>query len=268
MAQRKFIQQGSAIGGQVNIDIPKGKYAGLLVRIFGTTSAGQTLLMADVGMMRINRKGKEVIAETFDFFHCYDDLKGGFLPEATGGAAAAEDVYCFIPVALPELPNVMDVENNEEVDLKLDFTANLALRFVALPCTYQVYGYMTPDITESYQLLIREQDVQAAAAGRLVEIMNGKNSAAIYLIDAAGVIDSFSVAVDGQMIVDNIDDVVERAITSMENRVEAATTLVEVNHVRTGNFQNAINGSTKVELVFSDAGTINITNFQVSQPEN
>ena len=37
---------------------------------------------------------KEVIAETFDFFHCYDDLKGGFLPTATGGAAAAEDIFC------------------------------------------------------------------------------------------------------------------------------------------------------------------------------
>lgn len=266
MAKRKFIQQGDAKGGPVSIDVPQGKYAGFLIRIFGTTSAAQTLLNADVGMIRINRDGKEVIAETFDFFHCYDDLKGGFLPTATGGAAAAEDIYCFVPCSLPELPNVMNVPNNEQVDLKLDFTANLPLRFVALPCTYQVYGYLTEDIVEAYQLLIREQDVQAAAAGRLAEMINGKNLASLYLIDAGGILNSFSLSIDGQIVVDNIDDVVERAITAFENRVEVATTLVEVNQMRTGNFQNAINGNTELELIFSGAGTVNITAFQVSTP--
>jgi len=263
---RLFIAQGSALGGAVNLDIPKGKYAGLLIRIFGTTNTGQTLALSDIGQLRVNRHGKEVISESFDFFHCYDDLKGGFLPTVTGGAAAAEDVFCLIPFALPELPNVMNVLTNEEADLRLDFdTATMNTRFGANPCTYQVYGYMTPDIDEHYQLLIREQDVQATGAGRLSDALNGSNLAALYLIDDSDVIDSYSLAVDGSIVVDNIDDDVERAVTSFENSVEAANRMAEVNLVRTGNFANAINGVAKIELVFNAGGTVNLTAFQISK---
>lgn len=261
---RKFIAEGSALGGAVNIDIPKGRYAGLLVRFTGTTSAGQTLTMADLGQVRVMRYGQEVISESAAFLQAYNDLKGGFLPTVTGGAAALEDVIFYIPFALPELPNTSNVLTNEEMDLRIEPAATLPARFVALPCQYQVYGYMTPDVPESYLLNIREQDVQAVGAGRLAPTLNGKNLAAMYMIDAGAVVGSYSLEIDKVLVVDNIDDAVERAITSWENQIEAATALAEVNLVRTGNIANAINGTGKLQLVFTGAGTANITLFQIS----
>ena len=116
-------------------------------------------------------------------------------------------------------------------------------------------------------LKIREQDVQASGSGRILEILNGLNLAALYLKDSADKIDSYSVDIDGVMIVDNIDDDVERAITGLENRIESGTlSFAEVNLVRTGNIRNAINMKTKVELIFNAAGTVNLTAFQISLP--
>lgn len=264
MSMRKFIAGGSALAGPVNIPIPKNRYAGFLVRFTGTTSAGQTLLIGDLGQVRVMRYGQEQISESAAFFAAYNDLKGGFLPGPTGGAAALEDVFFYVPFSLPELPNTANVLSNEEMVLRIEPAATLPARFVALPCQYEVYGYITPDVPEAYQLTIREQDVQAAGAGRLAPTLNGKNLAAMYLIDAGAVIGSYSLDIDKIQVVDNIDDAVERAITSWENQIEAATALAEVNLVRTGNIANAINGIGKLQLVFTGAGTANITLFQIA----
>lgn len=263
MARRTFIKQGSAFGGTVNVDIPKGRYAGLLVRVYGTTAATQTLALADIGQMRLKRYGEEVISETFDFFHAYDDLKSGFLPTVSGGAAAAEDIFAMIPLSLPELPNTADVQTDTEMDLTLVFSSAMDTRFSGSTVTYQVYGYITDDIPEQYQLMIREQDVEASAAGRKVEVLNGVNLAALYLTDVSDIVDKYSLAVDGLQVVDDIDDDVERAITGMENRVESATTFAEVNLVHTGNPANARNSQAKVNLTFNAAGTVTLTAFQI-----
>lgn len=262
MAQRKFIKSGSAATGTVNIDIPKGKHAGLVLRVKGTSAAGQTFALSDVGQIRAKRNGEEVISESFDFFHAYNDLKGGFLPTITGSPNVAEDVFCYIPFQVPELPNIVDVRTNEEMDVQIQFASAMDTVFSGGSPTYELYSYETPDIREQYQLLIREQDIQASGAGRLAEVLNGKNLMALYITDASDKIDKYSLEVDGRMVVDDIDDDVERAITGLENRVESSTTFAETNLVRTGNYRNAINAQSKLGLTFNASGTITVTAFQ------
>ena len=145
---RKFIKQGSAKDGTVSINLPANVYAGLILRVRGTTDTAQTLLLSSIGHIRIFRYGEQIQSESFEFYHNYDNLKGGYLPTVTAGAAAAEDIFCLVPFGLPELPNTMNVVSNDEANVKLEFS-NLDTLFGSNACTYELYGYITEDIPEA-----------------------------------------------------------------------------------------------------------------------
>jgi len=266
LSRLSFIRQGSAKDGSVSVDLPKGRYAGLLVRIFGTTDTGKTLALSNVGKLRVQRNGKEVIGETFEFFNQYSNLKGGLLPTVSGSAATAEDIMCFIPFAIPEMRNCSAFRTNEEADLNCDFDAStLTTQFGSNSCTYQIYGYMMPEIAERYQLLIREQDIQASSAGRITAPLNGKNLAVVYLEDDSDKVDSTSLVVDDVVVVDAIDEDVIRHVTGFENRIESSNVggLAEMSLIQTGQPENAINGGGSLDLTFNGAGTLKVTVFQI-----
>lgn len=264
MAQAKFIQSGSAKGAaRVSADLPIGRYAFLALILKGTTDVAQTLDEADVGRIRVQRNGRQIQAESFEFFHDYSNLKGGF-PTRTVPTAGASRIVAFIPFSLHGVPNTLDVRSKEEVDVYLDFDAVLNTRFGANAATYELYAYEEAFIPETYELQIEEQDIQAAGAGRLDRMLDGVNVGSIFLRDGASIVNTVQVEVDGRTVVDSIDDAFLLDLTNITNRVEASGMgLLEIPIAPTGIIEEAFNRNAEISLDVSGAGTLEVTKLRV-----
>lgn len=260
----RFIATGSAKNSaRESIDLPVGRYAALLLILKGTSDTGKTLALEDIGRIRIQRGGREIQNEDWLFYGLYSDLKTGW-PNLTLPSAGATRVAIVIPFSASGLPNALDVMSKEEVDLFLDFDAQLDTEFGANAATYEVYGIHAPTQQEVYELHVEQQDQAASAAGRLIEKLNGRNIAAVYLKDPGADVTSLSYTVDGKVIVNEIDTDTLLDWTNIRNRKEAVgNTLIEINLVTTGKMQEIANTQTDIDTTFSGAGTLEVTKFRV-----
>lgn len=259
-----FLDSGSAKGAaRVSVDLPILRAAALMLVVKGTTDTGQTLDEADIGRVRINRGGRQIQGETFEFYHDHANLKGGF-PTRTVGAATASRIVAFIPFFVPGLRNTLDIRSKEEVDVYLDFDAVLNTRFGANAGTYELYVLEAEGTPETYELHVEEQDLVASGSGRLTDILDGENIAQVYYRDPDSVVDQIQLIVDGETVVDNIDDEAILDVTQYENRIESSGIgLLETNLVPGGNIAEGINGNVRINADFSGAGDLEITKFRV-----
>lgn len=260
----KLIASGSAkAAARVSIDLPIGRYGSLLLILKGTTDTAKTLALEDIGRIRIQRGGREIINELWEFFGEYSDLKSGF-PNLTVPTAGATRVAIAVPFAASGLPNALDVFNKEEVDVFLDFDVQLDTEFGANAATYELYGMMAPTQRERYELHIEQQHIVASAASRLLDKLSGRNIAALYLKDVAPAVTSLSLSIDGVNTINEIDDDTLLDITNMANRKEATgNALIEIQNVVTGKIQEVSNNNVEIDVTFSGAGTLEITKFRI-----
>ena len=265
--QLRFIAAGDAIASARAQDfIPAGTYAALLLRISGTNDTGQTITAADFGDIRIERRAvggiqQELQHEDLEFYLNYADLKGGY-PEQESTIADAFAFVFLLPFALPNAPNALHVRTAEE--LSYDLVWHAALDTAAVTATWALYGIIAPNTPERYSLDIHTQDMGASDAGRLGKTLTAENIAAVYLEDAADIVDRFSVLDDGEVVIDNCDDAVVQALTNMLNKVEATgNALVEVDLMAEGVLSEALNDKVRVDAAFNAAGTLGITVLSV-----
>lgn len=259
----RFIATGSAkSSARESIDLPVGRYAALLLILKGTTDTAQTLAVSEIGRVRVQRGGREIQNEDWEFYYDYSDLKTGW-PNATLATAGATRVAVLVPFAAAGLPNSLDVMSKEEVDVFLDFDSTLDTRFGANACTYEVYGIHAPTQAEVYELHVEQQDQAASAAGRVIDKLSGRNVAALYLKDGGSVVTSTTIAVDDRVIVNEIDDDTLLDLTNMVNRKEATgNTLIEVSNVVTGKLAEVANLKVEIDTTFSGSGTFEVTKFR------
>ena len=264
----RFIATGSAKGtARETIDLPVGRYAALLLILKGTTDTGQTLALSEIGRIRIQRGGREIQNEDWEFYHEYSDLKTGW-PNSTLPTAGATRVAILVPFAAAGLPNSLDVMSKEEVDLFLDFESGLDTEFGSNACTYEVYGIHAPTQPEVYELHVEQQDQAATAAGRVIDKLSGRNIAALYLKDGGSVVTSLTVQVDDKVIVNEIDDDTLLDLTNMVNKKEATgNTLIELSNVVTGKLQEIANTKVEIDTTFSGSGTLESTKFRAEPSE-
>lgn len=260
MSQLRFLGSGSCKGSaRVSIDLPIMRTIYLMLVIKGTTDTAQTLDEADVGRIRIQRGGRQIIGETFEFFFDLSNLMGGY-PHKTAPTAGASRLVAMIPFYLLGARNALDVRSKEEVDVYLDFNATLDTRFGANAGTYELYARNAEGIPEQYEIQIEEQDIVASGSGRYEDILDGRNLAQAYLRDASSVVDKVQLHVDGSVVVDNIDDAAILDVTTFEQQVEAAAGgLILVNNMPGGNIAEASNSNSELDVDFSGAGTLEVT---------
>lgn len=269
----RFLKMGAPLTEpSTHVDIPRGRWWAFYLRVTGTNKNGQQVAAADMGTLTIKRgkaMGKdspasmgELQSEQLDFYHRYSNLKGGY-PESTSTNNGAVAFGFYIPMGVDGLPNTLDAKDSEEVDVFLDFDAT-AMAVDMSAATWYLYGLEAPDTPESYELDVHTQDLQAAGAGRVPKMLAAANVAALYLEDAGAVVTDVSVEVDGEKVVDKIDDAVLAAITALINEVEASgNTLMEVNLASRGNISEALNRAIGLDINFSALGTLGVTIFSV-----
>lgn len=264
---KRFIDKGAVVDGgvsqKVSIDLPVDMYAGLGLVIEGTTDTGQTLAPSDVGNIRIERLGEQIMSESFEFFHELTKMKFG-KPTATLPAAGATRIFAFIPFFYLQ-PNVLDVKSKDEVDVFIDFGSNLPTRFGSNSVTYTLIGSTSRSVPMEYLPKIRQQDIVASSAGSNPKTLDAKNVAVLFLEDSADKFDSVTVEVDDRTVYNNLDDDILNDFSNIENLIESsALTLTEV-AIAESSLLEAVNNEVVVTPTANASGTLKVTILTVDQ---
>lgn len=257
----RLLKTGSAKGGaSVNDYMPKGMYNALVLIVKGTTDTGQTLTKNDIGRIRVEYEGEELQGRDFAFYHDYTDLMGGHPAAATGSVASPERILAAVPFAHPGYPNTLDVERPDQAVYYLDFDSILDTRFGSNDASYELYGLELPEIPMTYQLLVRQQDIEAAAAGRPDRTLRLGNVGSLYLRDPSSVVGNVQVTVDGDLVVNNIDSEFLLDVTNLERRIESSgQDLKEVLIAEGASIEETLNKNIDMQVSFSGTGTLDIT---------
>lgn len=263
MSRQQFIDSGDPVAkAKHTVEVPIGRYQGYKIVVKGTTDTGQTLAPEDIGRVRLERDGVQKQSETFEFYYDYSDIKGGY-PTATLPTAGASRIVAYIPVGYVS-PNSMDVLSADEVKVFLEFNSStLSTRFGANPATWEFVGLEAEEVPETYGINIFEHDVQASGATRKVFSIDHSNIACLFVKDPSDVLKSILVRIDKKTATNNIDFENLLDDTAIENNIESSgLDVVELKYVA-NSVEEAVNGSTEVELEFSGAGTIEITGIKI-----
>lgn len=250
-------------GNTETYKIPSGRLSGLHVRLTGTTDTGQTLALSEIGTFRLQRDGRTIQSESFEFYSDFNDLTGGF-PEATLPTAGATAVSCFIPFFAPRLPNTMEVVSEDELKLFFEPAAGLATEFGSNAISVEVNAIIETEVAESYELEVNTQDFAASATGRRSIPLNHKNNAYVFLVDAGGVVSTVQIDVDGATREPAIDIDSQAAFASFEWRIETnGNTLIPYNIGSRSELGSYLNESVTLLPTFTSTGTLEITLFNI-----
>lgn len=253
------------------IQVPAGRYSALFLRLTGTTDTGQTLSNADVGTIRFNRYGAQVVNATWDHLAKMSNLFGGFI-EATFPTAGATATSIVVPFSVPGagLPNTAFIASDTECNLYLDALSTLSTRFGANAISLSVYGIEEALVPETYQLVIAPANQTAGGAGSFVLQVPGRNTALLVAEDSSSVVTSIFLTVDGRVIVPNVSDAVLLAVTNaLLGRVEVTgnTLVLLPTSDKQGDLSAFGNEVAEFTNVFSGSGSLLITSYQI-QPSN
>lgn len=266
MRIRKFIAQESITpGNTISFDCPHGRYLGILCRLTGTTDTGQTLALSEIGKFRVQRNGETKQSQTFEFYHEYNDLVRGF-PEATLPTAGATAVTCFIPFSAPNLPNSMEVVNDDELKLFFEAESGLSTEFGSNAITVSVVGILDTEVPERYSLEVFTQHQSVSATGQKAIILNKNNIAFLFAEDASSITSSVEIKADDLTIEPSLNIAIANAWANMEWMVEASGN--NIVPYRTGSGRRLgsyLNNSVELLVDFSSTGTLNLTGFSLQR---
>jgi len=255
-----FIAKDAAVSSgnaqKVVEDVPVGRYAALGLVIEGTTDTDETLAPSDIGQIRIERNGRQIISGSYSFFHELTKMKFG-RPEATLPTAGATRIFTLIPFFY-NFRNTLDVTSKDEVDVFIDFGANMPTRFGSNAVTYELTGLTAPAVAESYEMQIRQQDVVADSAGILPTQLDARDVAGLLISDAGDVVSQFQLEVDDKTLYQNIDDDTLTNYSNVENLVEAADLVLTEVPVAEVDLQEAVNRNVKITPTFTGSGTLSV----------
>lgn len=258
-----FLDSGSAKGAaRKTVFLPAGNFSALYIQLVGTTDAGETLTLADIGTIEYNRGGRSLQLQPWDFYNPLTDIWFGAPYSPTGGAAAAEQVSAIIPLYGAGFDNVEQIRESKEAFVNLSFDAVLDTRFGANAATWQLWALKAPDTFQSYSMKVLSQNFQASGAGRISNRLSTKNLVAVLVNDEADdILTTAQLIVDGRTIEDNTPESVALGITNIEAQVETTQNWMQFN-VANGVRELAMNETADLSLEVDGAGTVRVVLIQ------
>lgn len=255
------IKSGDATAqNRIEIDLPPEPLAALLVTIDGKTASSQDLSPSRVGRLRVQRFGEQIQGEDAEFYHDLANIKSGH-PTNSGGTNEQSHLAIPVPFGLKGIPNVLDVQSNEEADLILDLSqGDLGTAFGSNSATYSVIGLVAKTVPERYVLRVQESNLQSNGSGRQPGEFNAKNVASVYMRDPDSVVDEIQLDLDGDVAQDTLSSQKLQDLTNLYNRIETSgLDLVQVHEPDQMNIQNTLNSRVSYDVKFSGAGTAEFT---------
>ncbi|MBA7665605.1 hypothetical protein ES703_73679 [subsurface metagenome] len=212
----RTIEAGNLLLQDLAVDIPEGRYEHLSLRTWGTSDTGQTGSKDNLGRIRVNLNGTDIISTEFEYLHQFTNMYFG-LPEEVSAAAGPCSFSSLIPFSNRAVPNGLEVSEEDICQFFLTRDGVLNTTYAAL--NYELLGIET-DAPQSYIQMFYDLTRQYSGSGQDVFDLKHENIGLIAVI--SDVLDRIMVTQDDEIIHNGEYDSLLH-IADIFNEVEAAT---------------------------------------------
>lgn len=227
----KIIKSDNTLNLATQVALPSTIIKGLFIRFAGTNGAGATTTEADLGTIRVNYRGQDIVNADLAFFGLLNNLHMG-THESGSAIGAAMAMSFYIPFHMPwDHKNGLINTDADRGTLYLQFPLLIA----ALLATGTVEIYVIEAKTvATYVPVWLNQNLQAGGAGQLTDRFRQFNISSVYYVPNAAITGQIVVNRDGQNVI-NASQAVLDANSNLINEVEAAVLLTQIdlnpNHI-------------------------------------
>lgn len=203
-------------------ELPNGTLKYLFIRWQGTNQAGQAVTLAQLGQVRVNLRGTDIVNDTVSFFSLFDNLKYGVaeFSSVVGGAFAAS---ILIPFHAP-WDNQVGMFNDENYGAYVELRNTVTVATI-VGGTVSV-NYVEAGAAATYVTYFLQQNLQVGGASQATQIFTGIDISSLFIEENANLTNIF-VSKDGKNKISSTQALLE-ANSNMLNRVETAITLYEL----------------------------------------
>jgi hypothetical protein len=235
--------------------LPNEIIKGLYILFDLTAAFGVTITAAQLGNVRVNYRGTDIVNAPASFFLLENNLHMG-LPLFDMNAAAESWAAIYIPFHMPwdEQNGLINTEEDRGM-VSLNFPGLIGA--VAASGLVSVYTIPAKTIA-TYVPLWMQQNIQVGGAGTVTERLRNFNISSLYIVPNVHITGTVLVNKDGLNVI-NANQIVLQGYSDTINEVEAATCpLFQVdlnpNHI----IGNAISNTVEVNLGMDAATTVEL----------
>ncbi|MHA1757967.1 MAG: hypothetical protein ACTSVV_14430 [Promethearchaeota archaeon] len=195
--------------------IPVGNYKGLHLRFSGTNDTGQALSSADIGNITFSLNGEQLFFVPSGFLADLNNQMYGYVEEssASGGAFS---ISLFLPFEIPEFPNGLHINPEDDAYLGLQVGSNVDTKVVSW--SIDVNGVLTGD-PENYILKSHSANETVTGAVTIKNKLPQENIFSVYVKGSN--ISRLLLERDGELV-HECDYNSALAETSLRTRVESS----------------------------------------------
>jgi hypothetical protein len=248
----KILKSENTLNLGTQVALPTGIIKGLYIRFVGVGATGVTVTEAQLGTIRVNYRGNDIVNADLAGIGLFNNLHKGTheFAAASGGAVTAS---YYIPFCLP-----WD-ENNGLINTDAD-RGTVYLSFPALAAAVMASGSVEVYVIEArtvaqYVPVFLNQSLQSGGAGTLTDRFRQFNISSIYIVENVHITGTIIVNRDGQNIV-NASQAVLKAASNLNNRVETAVALIQLDLNPNQLLAGSLSNNVEVNLGMDAATTV------------
>lgn len=247
----KLLGSANILAGPASFKVPTGQYARFLLRAAGTNQAGQTLTLANLGLITATWRNIAWTGVSFANVNALNGHVGGAVETATA-AGGAFTHSCFLEASYARDGNVFDVTAEDNVYINVDLSGVTAA--IVASGTIQLYG-LPADGAMAYMPKLFRYTHSVAASGTQPETIAADNIALVFLQTLTNI-------ARVQVSVDNVPQVQGEvaallAASNYESTLEtASTTTLLLNLNRSGLWDERLSDNVIVEVTATGGGAV------------
>lgn len=244
------------LDGQGAANGKPGQILGIPLLVEGTNKTGQVGTAEDIGRLIVNLRGRQIINADFSELAKMMDTRSGtsVLNSTDGGAFEASS---FIPFYEEAFPSCLDINDKDELEVKIQPASNVATVFNAL--NMEIWDERA-EFPEHYVYNIGIKNANYSGVVKTDPVQLGQpNVSTVYVDDEDNVLDTLSLEVDGEEAQSNASEFYLRAKTLRQNQIEDATfDFIKIPTFTPGRRNTYINSSSAAKITTSGAGNVKL----------
>lgn len=247
----KLLGSANVLAGPATFKIPPGQYSRFLLRVAGTNQAGQTLTLANLGLMTGTWRNINWLSIAAANVNALNNHIGGAVETATA-AGGAFTHSMFIEASYKRDGNVFDVTSEDNVYVSIDLSGVSAV--IVVSGTVELYGF-DADGAMAYLPKLFQYTHTVAASGTQPETIAADNVGMLFVTPLTNI-------ARVQVNVDNVPHV-QGALAALlsgsnyESVLEtASTTTLLLNLNRSGLWDESLSDNVVVELTAGGGGAV------------
>jgi hypothetical protein len=219
----RLFHSDSLLTTSTNKQLIEGTIKGLWIRYTGTNQTGQTLTVANLGTVRVNVRGTDIVNVPVSFLSNMNNLFWG-AAEASSTISAAFAFTVYVPFHAPwDSQNGIFVQIEDNPYIQLNYSGVTGT--IIASGTVEVYAVLANQVAR-YIPLWNQQNVQVGGAGRATQRLQNFNISSLF-IETNAQLTTVLVNKDNKSVISANQNVL-LAKSNLENEVETSITTYEV----------------------------------------